>query len=281
MGSMSSGADLFVVCKQCGSEVSPYVTECPYCGNRLRRRAPKLPKVGEQPPRASRRQGLARLLRRSRAAGAGARGLRQGAGRPRARGVAESRWAHGRPYATIALAAGSCAMYAVTEAEPSLYHRMPIIGPLGGSWWRLLTYQFVYLPARSGVYALVAIACTALFGWLLEQRHGPAAVLTVFLGAGVTGGLVADAVYALPLVSGANAGALGLLAAWAVPDLRAARAGDYWEGDLLGVGALAALLLALPFASGGACWLAGVTGGLVGLIAGQAFSGLAASSSEE
>ena len=29
---MTSGADLFVVCKQCGSEVSPYITECPYCG---------------------------------------------------------------------------------------------------------------------------------------------------------------------------------------------------------------------------------------------------------
>ena len=39
---MSSGADLFVVCKTCGSEVSPYITECPYCGSRLRKRAPKL-----------------------------------------------------------------------------------------------------------------------------------------------------------------------------------------------------------------------------------------------
>src|SRR5436189_525274 len=39
---MSSGADLFVVCKTCGSEVSPYITECPYCGARLRKRAPKL-----------------------------------------------------------------------------------------------------------------------------------------------------------------------------------------------------------------------------------------------
>ena len=35
---MSSGADLFVVCKNCGSEVSPYITECPYCGSRLRDR---------------------------------------------------------------------------------------------------------------------------------------------------------------------------------------------------------------------------------------------------
>ena len=34
--------DLFVVCKNCGSEVSPYVTECPYCGTRLRKRAPKI-----------------------------------------------------------------------------------------------------------------------------------------------------------------------------------------------------------------------------------------------
>ena len=37
-----SQPDLFVVCKNCGSEVSPYVTECPYCGQRVRKRAPKL-----------------------------------------------------------------------------------------------------------------------------------------------------------------------------------------------------------------------------------------------
>jgi uncharacterized OB-fold protein len=35
---MARGADLFVVCKNCGSEVSPYVTECPYCGQRVRKR---------------------------------------------------------------------------------------------------------------------------------------------------------------------------------------------------------------------------------------------------
>ncbi len=47
---MSPGADLFVVCKHCGSEVSPYITECPYCGHRLRRRAPKLPREGAPAP---------------------------------------------------------------------------------------------------------------------------------------------------------------------------------------------------------------------------------------
>ena len=42
-----------MICKSCGSEVSPYITECPYCGNRLRKRAPKLDRdgrVAEAPP---------------------------------------------------------------------------------------------------------------------------------------------------------------------------------------------------------------------------------------
>src|ERR1700736_165741 len=53
---MSTGnPDLFVVCKSCGSEVSPYITECPYCGNRLRKRAPKLDRHGKITDRRSRR----------------------------------------------------------------------------------------------------------------------------------------------------------------------------------------------------------------------------------
>ena len=42
-----SETELSVVCKSCGSEVSPYVTECPYCGARLRKRAPKLERRGD------------------------------------------------------------------------------------------------------------------------------------------------------------------------------------------------------------------------------------------
>ena len=40
--------ELSVVCKNCGAEVSPYVTECPYCGTRLRKRAPKLERRGDE-----------------------------------------------------------------------------------------------------------------------------------------------------------------------------------------------------------------------------------------
>ena len=66
---MTSGADLFVVCKQCGSEVSPYITECPYCGHRLRRRAPKLPPVNA--PTRSTLRGRARRVAVAQAAGIG------------------------------------------------------------------------------------------------------------------------------------------------------------------------------------------------------------------
>ena len=54
---MASGPDLFVVCKSCGREVSPYITECPYCGNRLRKRAPKLERGGTpKPPKPPRKR---------------------------------------------------------------------------------------------------------------------------------------------------------------------------------------------------------------------------------
>jgi hypothetical protein len=256
---MSSGADLFVVCKRCGSEVSPYITECPYCGNRLRRRAPKLPRVNA-PTRAPRGLSRGRLRLRRRAS-------RPSLSGPAPRGFG---WAHElrvgvRPYATIALVAASCAAWVVWHAKPGLYGDMTIIGPLNGDWWKLFTTLFAY---GNGLYEFVTLVVVAIFGWLLERRHGPLVVLALFLGGGATGALVASAVYAYPIVVGGNAGALALLAAWAVPDLGAARAGSYYEGDLLGAGALAATLLALPFAVAEASWLAGVTGAVLGLVLG-------------
>jgi len=255
---MTSGADLFVVCKQCGSEVSPYITECPYCGNRLRRRAPKLP-----PANTSKRtlRGRVRALlapRPGRVSSAGAP-VRE---RTRSR---SSPWAGGRPYATVALVAAGCVMWVVVHAEPALYGHAAIAGPLQGDWWKLFTNPFVYVD---GWYAFVALLTVAIFGWLVENRHGPAVVLALFFGASATGGLVADAVYQFPLVSGANGAALALVAAWAAPDLELARTGVYREGDLLGAGALAALLLAMPFARPEASWLAGVVGGMLGLAVG-------------
>jgi Rhomboid family/zinc-ribbon domain len=262
---MTSGADLFVVCKQCGSEVSPYVTECPYCGNRLRRRAPKLPRAHIPSRTPRRRPGFSALLRRTQG---GRRSERVSSA------YAAGRWSATRPHATIALVAASCAAWVAFHAEPSLYGHMALIGPLQGEWWKLFTSEFAYVY---GLYAFLLIVTIAIFGWLLEQRHGPWLVLALFFGAGAAGALVAEAVYPLPIVSGGNAPALALLAAWAAPDLRAARAGGYFEGDLIGTGAIAALLLAMPFAKGFSelSWLAGVVGAAVGLLVGVGVQRLA------
>ena len=260
---MPSSPDLFVVCKQCGSEVSPYITECPYCGHRLRRRAPDLP-PREKEAGAARRPGRLHLPRFGRSARSG-----EGAvlAPPRTRRVRSgtSPRLDARPYATIALVALGCAGWVLLRGGYVGVGKLMVIGPLDGDWWKLFSTQFVYL---NGLYAFVTLLAVAIFGWLLERRHGPVVTLVVFLGAGATGALAASAVYAVPLVSGGNGAALGLLAAWAVPDLLDARAGNYYEGDLLGVAAIAALLLAIPYARPEASWLAGVTGAVVGLVLG-------------
>jgi hypothetical protein len=259
---MPSGADLFVVCKHCGSEVSPYITECPYCGQRLRRRAPKLPRDSETSPKL---RGL-----RSRWGAQGATARPSPAPRTRARRTLPSFAAMDatRPYATIAIVAAGAVMWVLLRAGYFSASKLAVAGPLHGDWWKLFTTQFA--SVAGGLYAFVALLVVAIFGWLLERRLGPLFVLALFFGAGAVGALVALAVYPSPVVLGANTGALALLAAWAAPDLRAARARDYYEGDLLGAGALAALLLAMPFVLRlpEASWLAGVTGGALGLLVG-------------
>jgi hypothetical protein len=243
-----------VVCKKCGSEVSPYITECPYCGHRLRRRAPKLPRE-----RGSRSIG-GKLLRRA------------SLGRLRRGEIAGLR-VDTPPYATMVLVVGACGVWIAGQGGYLDLGKLMVIGPLHGAWWRLLTNQFVYGNGfASGLFMFATLFAVALFGWLLEQRHGPLIVIALFFAAGVTGALVAEAAYPVPIVSGAGAGALALLGAWVGPDIRAARLGEYYEGDLLGTTAIAAVLLALPFVRPEASWLAGVTGGALGLTLGLGLS---------
>jgi membrane associated rhomboid family serine protease len=245
-----SGPDLFVVCKSCGSEVSPYITECPYCGNRLRKRAPKL----DRPDRGS-----ARGSRRPKAASLGR--LRSG----EMPGIRLDR----RPYATLALLLGAFGVNLAWRVSSLTPFDFAVVGKLGSEWWRVLTAPFVYL--NSG-YLLVAAIGIALFGWLLERRHGPVAVLLVFLAGGAAGMWVAAALESFPVATGANGAALALLCAWAVPDLQARRRGQETDSDMLGVAVLAASLLALPLFIDDADALAGVTGALTGLLLGVGLS---------
>lgn len=247
---MPSGADLFVVCKQCGHEVSPYITECPYCGNRLRRRAPKLPRSGAG--------GLA--ARRARVPSLGR--LR--------RGEIPGIRAETRPYATIALVAASCAGWVLTHAGYVSPYKLLIFGPKGGEWWKLFSSQFAYLDRY---YAFAAVLAVAIFGWLLERRHGSIVVLALFITAGVTGALAEEAIYPFPVLTGANGGALALLAAWAVPDALAALRRRNYESDLLGAAVIAAALLAMPLAGSQVSWVAGVCALLVGALIGLGLGG--------
>src|SRR5215218_2649008 len=107
--------ELSVVCKSCGSEVSPYVTECPYCGTRLRKRAPKLERRGDAlEARESRR-----ARRRRRAAERRQR-------RERLRGLS---LATERPYVTLAAILGPAVLLIVQRgADLSLADLGVVVG---------------------------------------------------------------------------------------------------------------------------------------------------------
>jgi membrane associated rhomboid family serine protease len=254
--------------------VSPYITECPYCGTRLQKRAPKLPREGETPKRPRRSAGTHRPTPPS-------------LGRLR-RGEIPGVRADSPPYATAVLVVVACGVWVatrggyvhfdipVTLAHPGLadISRLIIAGPLHGDWWRLLTSQFAY---ANGFYQFITLGAIALFGWLLERRHGPIVVVALFFACGVTGAL-AEIASGSPLVSGGNGAALGLLAAWAVPDLIARRKGTDYEADLLGVLAIAVVLLAMSLARPEASLLEGVVGGLVGLVLGYGLNALRSTS---
>ena len=256
-----SRADLFVVCKnpECGAEVSPYVTECPYCGTRLQKRAPKLDK-GLQPARRLRRMPTPSL------------------GRLRPDEIPGIRPDSG-PWATGAIVLATCVIWIATRAGYLHAYQLVAYGPVGGAngshWWTLLTAPFTYFYttnardiAGTGVYQFAVLFAVALFGWLLERRHGAAVVLAVFL-AGAVGGTYVATLVDHHAVAGANGGALALLCAWAVPDLMARRARHDYSGDLLGTGVIALVLLVMPLVrpearavDGGVGVLAGYLGGL-------------------
>jgi membrane associated rhomboid family serine protease len=223
---MSRGADLFVICKnpECQSEVSPYVTECPYCGTRLRKRAPKLEKPGRA---AAPRRGPAPMLGRLRHDEI-----------PGIRGES-------RPYVTGAVIVATAAVWIAWRGGFVNIFDLSLDGPPHGDYWRLLTTQFTYI---NGVYQFGALLAIAIAGWLLERRHGPVVFALVFLACGVGGAAVEAALHSVPISFGANGAALGLLCAWAVPDVRSRQAGDYYEGDLLAVAVAAAALALLPAA---------------------------------
>jgi membrane associated rhomboid family serine protease len=250
-----SETELSVICKNCGSEVSPYVTECPYCGARLRKRAPKLERRGDgleaQEPRRRRR----RIPR---------------PGRPSFSVSAE------RPYATIAVILASAALLLIQKATGDA---LPSLGglvvPLESEWWRVLAAPFAYVDV--GYLFVVAIGL-AIFGTGVERRlgSGPTAVLLIACGAlgMLAASVVADARGEFTVVGGGNGMALGAVAAWFAirrAEVHDAIGEDY---DVIGVAVAAVVLIALPLFAPTADFVAGLAGAAVGGLAGLAATAL-------
>lgn len=263
---MASGPDLFVICKQCGAEVSPYITECPYCGTRLRKRAPDLTKH----PLPKRRRHL----------------WHRRINREVIEGISIGTT---RPYGTIVLIAGSVLLSLAARSTLVSYNDVALVGkvPLDFSHsaiGRLLTTQFVY--TNTG-YEVAVLATVALFGWLLERRHGILAPLLVFLIGGTAGMVAINEIDQIPTALGGNGGALALVAAWSMRDLigRLKRpntlvgvgarnyGGD--DSDLLGVLAFVVLLLLLSLATTQANPIVGLVGGAVGIFMGTLLTAVA------
>ncbi len=249
-----SETELSVICKNCGSEVSPYVTECPYCGARLRKRAPKLERRGDGLEAKPRRSPARRLFRI----------------KLRARGPTHS------PYATMAAILGSAAALLVEQATgASLFSVGGLAVPVHGEWWRLLTAPFAY--ADVGYLFVVAIGL-AIFGVGIERRLGSAPTALLLLACGALGMLAASGIASaqgeVVVIAGGNGMALGAVAAWfAIRRAEAHHAVDQ-DYDRVGVAVAAAVLLALPIFESTADPFAGLVGGAVGGLAGLVASAL-------
>jgi membrane associated rhomboid family serine protease len=243
---MASGPDLFVVCKKCGSEVSPYITECPYCGTRLRKRAPKLERGGirKEAKTPRRRPSLSRL-------------------KP---GEIPGIRAERRPYATIALVLASIVLTLGMRANLWDVDKLLLSSGTTDDYYRTVTTLFLY--GQTGI-EVVCLGAVFLFGWLLERRHGTWAPLLVFVLGGAAGNFLAIAGDDISFVTaGGNGAALALLAAWAMRDVLGRRRSLEDDSDLLGALAIAAVLILLPLASVEASALAGLGGGIAGVILG-------------
>ncbi len=252
-----SETELSVICKNCGSEVSPYVTECPYCGARLRKRAPKLERRGDGLEAKPRRRKRPKLLRRR---------------RPRA-GEPELRF---RPYATAAVIFGSAALLLLLKATGSeISGYGGLVVPYADQWWRFLTAPFAYVDVG---YLFVVAVGLAIFGTGLERRLGTAATALLLVACGSLGALaasgIANAQGNFEVIAGGNGMALGAVAAWFAIRRAEAHGAIDEDYDLIGVAVAAAVLLALPVFDSSADPFAGLVGAAVGGLAGLAASAL-------
>lgn len=241
------------------------MTECPYCGHRLRKRAPQLEREGDEiKVRESRRERRRRRKREKREQHEERQGRRR---LPSLRSEAIG----GRPVATMSVLAVSAVLLVLERAVPwSPADVGAITGPVSSELWRYLTAPFVYDDIGA---LIVTAAAIAIFGSAVERRLGSLATLTLIVACGSGGMLVADAAASAGLddflvAAGGNGVALGLLGAWLMLRRAEARTTLAEPVDTIALVVVAAVLLILPLVEVYADPIAGLGGGAVGLLLG-------------
>ncbi|MGK2954870.1 MAG: rhomboid family intramembrane serine protease [Solirubrobacterales bacterium] len=244
-----SETELRVVCKSCGAEVSPYVTECPYCGTRVRKRAPKLERRnGGLEAKKSRRE-----KRRER--------------------QAEKKVNYGsRPlatYAVILVPAIAMLMRIATGGDIDAFGALVV--PFDSGWWRFVSAPFAYVSVG---YLFAVSLAVVMFAPGLERRLGSFATLIMLMACGSLGMLAAYGVEeqrgVLEVIAGGNGMALGAIAAWYVVIRSETRDLDDEGPDVIGVLVCVAVILLLPVVVPSANVWSGLAGGAVGALAGLA-----------
>ena len=242
------------------------MTECPYCGTRLRKRAPKLERVGDEvrvrEDRTDRRRRKAAERKgRSRGRSAGRSSLRSRSFEHL--GV--------KPLVTAAAVLIPSLLVVVERATNlSVYDLGAIVGPLGDEFWRYFAAPFVYDDIG---YLFACGLAIAIFLPPLERRVGWFPALLLVIGTGALGMLAAVGIDnafgdGFPVAAGGNAIALGALGAYVVIRDAESRADPTEEYDRIALAVAAAVLLLLPAVEDFASIAAGLAGGLVGAACG-------------
>lgn len=259
---MNPERELFVICNECGSEVSPYVTECPYCGHRLRKRAPDLKKQRKLEEKEEQRAAKKRARVRAQYEGGEEPGAWLSTG-------------GSRPIATIVLVAIAIVASVIVVSGPGrvslwMLEHLTFTGGLADEPWKAVTSPFLQF---SFGYGFVCLFAFAIFGAGIERRFGAVAVVAVWLLCGALGVLAEAIVAPVPVTFGAYAIAVGAVLAWTIV---VAESEDLRDYDTLGLAAVAFVLCVLPIATD-AARVSTLIGGIVGgLICGFALSRIAA-----
>jgi len=238
------------------------VTECPYCGARVRKRAPKLERRdGGLEAKKTRRQ-LRQERRRDRKS-------------KRRERLDSAPWTRSPvpPATGLLILAPALALLVRILSGGDVDAFGAIVVPADPEWWRFLTAPFAY--GDIGYLFAVGLALT-IFAPGIERRIGSPATLALLIACGSLGALVgwtvADQTTSFAVIAGGNGMALGAVGAWWMLAKREAAELDE-ELDSIGVLVCVVVILLLPLVLPSASFWAAPAGGALGLFGGLLASG--------